>query len=73
MTLGFSTGEGEYPVSRTSQPRASAVLMQFQTLYAERIFSRMMIFLGCIGSSEKGLKVKLGIVCLGGFCGAIQI
>lgn len=35
-----------YPVIRTSRPRASAVLITFPTLYAERIFSRMMIFLG---------------------------
>lgn len=73
MTLRFSRGEGEYPVSRTSQPSASAVLMQFQTLYAERIFSRMMIFLGCISGYGKELKLNFRIICLREFCGAIQI
>lgn len=67
MTLRFSRGEGEYPVSRTSQPRASAVLIQFQTLYAERIFSRMMIFLGCIGGCRKELKLNLGSFVCDGF------
>ena len=49
-TFCVSSGDGVYPVSRTCHPRASAVRIMLPTLYAERIFSRIMTFM--INNSE---------------------